>query len=109
MKRFSIVTVLLLFFALSFTECKRELELTPLGELTEATFYQTESDFEAASLSPYATMLTFYFDQFGSGWYQPMLWPDDDVTVRSGGSDQIEDFNWLPGNGSFTSVKFTTW
>lgn len=95
------ISVFLLFV---FTECNRELDLKPQGELTEQTFYQTEEDFNAASLSPYATLLTFYYDQMGAGWYQPMLWPDDDVTVRSNSTDNIEDFNWLPTNGNFQMV-----
>ena len=109
MKKVVISTVVLLFFTLVFTMCNRQLELKPLGQLTSETFYQKEEDFEAASLSPYATMLTYYFDQFGSGWYQPVLWPDDDVTVRSNGNDDIEDFNWLPGNGNFTSMWQTSY
>lgn len=96
--------MLLLFFALSFTKCQRQLDLNPIGSLTEATYYQSEPDFERASLAPYATMLSFYYDQMGNQWYQPMLWPDDDVTVRSGGADNIEDFNWLPDNGNFREV-----
>jgi hypothetical protein len=34
---------------------------------------------------------------------------DDDVTVRSNGNDDIEDFNWLPGNGNFTSMWRTSY
>ncbi|GEO11902.1 RagB/SusD family nutrient uptake outer membrane protein [Segetibacter aerophilus] len=109
MKKLLIASSSLLFFTLIFTMCKRQLDLKPLGELTEQTFYQTEGDFEAASLSPYATLLTYYFDQMGNGWYQPVLWPDDDVTVRSNGNDDIEDFNWLPGNGNFTSMWQTSY
>jgi hypothetical protein len=104
MKKLLISSFILLFFALTFAMCKKQLNLQPLGELTEQTFYQTEADFDAASLSPYATLLTYYYDQFGSGWYQPMLWPDDDVTSPGSGSNSIEDFNWLPGNGNFQLV-----
>ena len=109
MKKIIISSGLFLLLTVTFTMCKRELELKPLGELTEQTFYQTEADFEAASLSPYSTMLTYYFDQAGSGWYQSVLWPDDDVTVRSNGNDDVEDFNWLPGNGNFTSIWQTSY
>jgi hypothetical protein len=75
MKKIIISTGFILSFALVFTMCSRQLELQPLGQLTSETFYQKEEDFEAASLSPYATMLTYYFDQLGNGWYQPVLWP----------------------------------
>jgi len=104
MKKILLTTMLFVFFAFSFIMCKKQLELAPIGELTEQTFYQKEADFDAASLSPYATMLGYYFEQFGPQWYQPMLYPDDDVTVRSNGSDNIEDFNWLPDNGNFRDV-----
>ncbi|MEP7231260.1 MAG: RagB/SusD family nutrient uptake outer membrane protein [Ginsengibacter sp.] len=104
MKKIFLTTAFLLTVAVVFTKCNKQLDLKPLGELTEQTFYQTESDFEAASLSPYATMLTFYFEQSGSGWYNAILFPDDDVTVASNGSDNNEDFNWLPTNGDFTSI-----
>jgi hypothetical protein len=31
-------------------------------------------------------------------------YPDDDVTIRSNETNPQEDFNWLPGNGSFLSI-----
>jgi len=104
MKKILVTTAAVLSMAVLFTKCNKQLDLQPLGELTAQTFYQTESDFEAASLSPYATMLTFYFDQSGSGWYTAMLLPDDDVTVRSNENNDNEDFNWLPIDGDLTSI-----
>jgi starch-binding outer membrane protein, SusD/RagB family len=104
MKKVILKSIMFLFFTLAFIKCNRQLDLKPLGQLTEETFFQTEEDFESASLAPYATLLSFYFDQFGNEWYQPMLFPDDDVTVRSNSSDNIEDFNWLPDNGNFRRV-----
>lgn len=106
MKRNIIMYLMLLFSLLIFNECKKQLDLKPLGELNTETFYQTEEDFDAASLSPYATLLSMYYDQIGHGWYRSMLFPDDDVTVSSNaeGADVIEDFNWLPSNGDFELV-----
>jgi len=104
MKKILLFTAFLLTIAVVFTNCNKQLDLKPLGELTEQTFYQKEADFEAASLSPYATMLTLYYSQDGGGWYKAVLFPDDDVTVRSNGNDDNEDFNWLPTNGDFTSI-----
>lgn len=104
MKQVSKLAVLLFLFILSFTQCKKQLDLMPLGQLTEETFYQTEKDFDAASLSAYNPLLNYYFEQMGQGWYRPMLYPDDDVTVRSGEPNDIEDFNWLPGIGEFSYV-----
>ncbi len=109
MKKILITTMLTVFFAFSFTMCKKQLALSPIGGLTQDTFYQNEKDFDAASLSPYATMLTYYFDQSGGGWYNAMLFEDDDVTVRSNGTNGVEDFNWLADNGDFRSVWETTY
>ena len=80
MKKIAICfTVILLCFL--FTECDDQLNLAPLGQLDENTYYQNERDFEAASLSPYSTLLNLYYDQGGLGWYQGILYPDDDVVV----------------------------
>jgi hypothetical protein len=88
----------------TFTDCEKQLELTPLGQLDENTFYQTENDFEAASLSPYSTLLNFYYDQEGLGWYQGVLFPDDDVTARNNQANDQEDFNWNVDNSQFRYI-----
>ena len=62
------ITFLVVF--LTFTECDKQLDLQPLGQLDEITYYQNEDDFEAASLSPYSTLLNLYYDQAGQGWYE---------------------------------------
>jgi hypothetical protein len=97
-RKISILSVLCL---LTFTECETQLDLKPLGQLTNETFYQTESDFEAASLSPYSTLLNYYYDQGGQGWYQGVLYPDDDVVPGNNSANEQEDFNWTPNNGQF--------
>ncbi len=84
-----------------FAKCDDKLDLGPVGELTSQTFYQTEKDFEAASLSPYSTILNYYYDQNGQGWFQGMLYPDDDVRNPQGNNNQ-EEFNWLPNNSHFS-------
>lgn len=94
--------IALTLFCLLFTQCTRELDLRPLGVLDDETFYQNESDFDAASLSPYSTILNLYYDQFGQGWYQAILIPDDDITLRNNEANEQEDFLWLPQNGQFT-------
>lgn len=101
MKKILLKSTLFLFFVFTFIQCNKQLELRPFGELTEDTFFQTEADFESASLAPYATLLSYYYEQMGGEWYQPVLYPDDDVTVRSNETNNIEDFNWLPDNGNF--------
>ncbi|MEP6736121.1 MAG: RagB/SusD family nutrient uptake outer membrane protein, partial [Chryseolinea sp.] len=94
--------VLFTSFSVIFTECDKQLDLKPLGQLDEFTYYQTEKDFDAASLSPYSTLLNLYFNQDNSGWYSTVLYPDDDVVPGNNGSDNQEDFNWTPSNGNFS-------
>lgn len=86
-----------------FSECEDKLDLGPLGELTSKTFYQSEKDFEAASLAPYSTLLNFYYEQGGTGWFQGLLYPDDDVRNPQGNNSQ-EEFIWLPNNGQFSYI-----
>lgn len=86
-----------------YSECDDKLDLGPLGELTSETFYQSEKDFEAASLAPYSTILNLYYDQNGQGWFQGVLFPSDDVRNPQGSNDQVE-FIWLPNNGHFSYI-----
>jgi hypothetical protein len=104
MKRFIKISTLSVICIFTFTDCEKQLELTPLGQLDENTFYQTENDFEAASLSPYSTLLNFYYDQDGLGWYQGVLFPDDDVTARNNQANDQEDFNWNVDNSQFRYI-----
>lgn len=90
----------LMLCLLVFTDCEKKLDLTPLGQLDDTTFYQTEKDFEAASLSAYSTLLNFYYDQSGLGWYQGILYPSDEVINGNAPNDQV-DFNWNANNGQF--------
>jgi hypothetical protein len=101
MKKILLKLTLSLCCVFTFIQCNKQLELRPFGELTEDSFYQNEADFESASLGPYATLLSFYYEQMGAEWYVPVLYPDDDVTVRSNETNNVEDFNWLPDNSNF--------
>lgn len=92
-----------LFCILALTQCEHVLDTAPIGELNDRTFYQTEKDFEAASLAPYSTLLNLYFDQSGLGTFQGLLIPDDDTRPPAGGSPQ-EEFNWLASNGQFAYI-----
>jgi starch-binding outer membrane protein, SusD/RagB family len=94
---------LLMGCLLVFTECDKQLDLTPLGQLDDTTFYQTEQDFEAASLSPYSTLLNFYYDQSGLGWYQVMLYPSDEVINGNAPNDRV-DFNWNSNESQFNYI-----
>ncbi|MGB3617635.1 MAG: RagB/SusD family nutrient uptake outer membrane protein [Catalinimonas sp.] len=84
--------------------CEDQLDLQPLGQLDENTFYQNESDFEAASLSPYSTLLNYYYDQNGTGWMRGVLYPSDDVIPQNNVNNREEDFNWNSDNGDFEYI-----
>jgi hypothetical protein len=84
----------LLLSLVTFTECDKKLDVNPQGSLNGATFYQTERDFDAAALSPYSALLNLYFAQFGEGWYQTQLYPDDDMMHGGNSANNYEDFNW---------------
>jgi len=95
---------IIVMLCLLFTECDKQLDLRPLGQLDELIYYQTEKDFEAASLSPYSTILNLYYMQDVSGWYATVLYPDDDIVPPNGQSNSLEDFNWTPTNGNFNNI-----
>jgi hypothetical protein len=88
---------------ITLTVCKDILDTQPLGSLTDQTFYQTEKDFDAATLAPYSTMLNLTYDQNGSGWWNGFLKPSDDVQFRDP-NDANDVFNWLPTNNDFAWV-----
>jgi hypothetical protein len=91
--------------ALALASCDVDefLNTQPLGELTGSTFYQSEEDFEAATLGPYSTILNLTYDQFGLGWWNGFLIPDDDVQFRDP-NNANDFFNWNSGNGDFAWV-----
>ncbi len=103
MKRYIKITASWMIGLLTFSECNDKLDLLPVGELNSESFYNNEKDFEAASLAPYSTLLNFYFNQDGSGWLRPVLYPDDDVRNPQG-NNSIEEFIWLPNNGDFNFI-----
>lgn len=94
--------------ALAGCDTEKFLNTQPLGELTGSTFYQSEEDFEAATLGPYSTMLNLTYDQFGLGWWNGFLIPDDDVQFRDPNNGN-DFFNWTSGNGDFSWVWLTAY
>jgi starch-binding outer membrane protein, SusD/RagB family len=97
--------ILLLIGALFiFSECEEKLDLAPLGELNSESYYKNESDFDAAMMSPYSTLLNFYYDQFGSGFLRPVMLASDDLRDERGETKEEEIFNWTPGNGRFRNI-----
>lgn len=100
MKNFKIYIILICCFFI-FIKCNKQLELVPLGELDENTFYQTEEHFESATLSPYSTLLNLHWNNDGYGWMEGVVMQDDDMIPSGGTSNDQEDFNWTPSNGHF--------
>jgi hypothetical protein len=84
------------------------LDTEPLGTLTDQTFYQTERDFDAATLAPYSTMLNLTYDQNGMGWWDGFLLPDDNVQYRDPNREN-DVFNWSATNVDFTWVWATAY
>jgi starch-binding outer membrane protein, SusD/RagB family len=84
------------------------LSTEPLGTLTDQTFYQTEKDFDAATLAPYSTMLNLTYDQFGLGWWNGFLQPDDNVQYRDP-NGALDVFNWTATDQSFVWVWGTAY
>src|SRR2546430_16389144 len=79
------------------------LDTEPLGTLTDQTFYQTEKDFDAATLAPYSTILNLTYDQNGMGWWNGFLQPDDNVQFRdSNGANDV--FNWTATDANYAWV-----
>ena len=84
------------------------LDTEPLGTLTDQTFYQTEKDFDAATLAPYSTMLNLTYDQNGMGWWDGFLLPDDNVQYRDPNREN-DVFNWSATNVDFAWVWATAY
>ncbi len=78
--------------------CKGWLDTQPLGSLTDQTFYQTEKDFDAATLGPYTTILNLTYEQFGRGWWNIFLMGDDDTQNPSNANAPGDLFNWSPSD-----------
>lgn len=97
-------TALVILCLAVFTDCDKQLDLQPIGQLNDLTYYQTEADFEAASLAPYSTLLNYYYQQDGERWYRTMLYPDDDITIAQNTGDAREEFNWLADDGEFRAM-----
>jgi starch-binding outer membrane protein, SusD/RagB family len=107
MKRIATSLGVLLGLVLPLSECDI-LDTEPLGTLTDQTFYQTEKDFDAATLAPYSTMLNLTYDQNGSGWWNGFLKPSDDVQHRDP-NEANDVFNWTATNNDFAWVWMTAY
>lgn len=76
-------------------------ETGPIGSLNSETFYQTPEDFRLAIYASYRRQLDLYYEQFGTGWYDTILLPSDDLRSPPTAPDDLDDFNWQSTNGNF--------
>jgi hypothetical protein len=94
MKKF--ISLLCIAFCLTYTQCDKQLDLSPLGQLSEASFYQTEAEFEAGTYGVYSTLLNLYWND---SYIRIDIWPDDDAVPPNNNTEDLENFNWTPTNG----------
>jgi len=100
---FNILFVCLLGALLLPLGCDDVLDLAPVGTLNDATFYQKETDFDGAVFGAYSAWTNHYYNQDAGGYTKTFHLPDDDVLARptNAGDVQIDQFNWLPTEGTF--------
>jgi hypothetical protein len=90
------ISLLSIAFCLTYTHCDKQLELAPLGQLSEASFYQTEPEFEAGTYGVYSSLVNlFWNDQY----IRIDIWPSDDAVPPNNNTEDLENFNWTPTNG----------
>lgn len=99
--------ILALTIALSFvyTSCEKQLDLGPVGQLSESSFYNNERDFQAGTYGIYSALLTLMWND---QWVNAELRPDDDVMPPNNASDSNEDFDWTPTNGGNVGFLWNT-
>lgn len=92
-KYISLLSITLCF---TYTHCDKQLDLAPLGQLSEASFYQTEAEFEAGTYGVYSSLINLYWnDQY----IRLDIWPSDDAVPPNNNTEDLENFNWTPTNG----------
>lgn len=90
------IFIISLFLCVIYSQCDKQLDLSPLGQLSEATFYQTESEFAAGSYGIYSSVVNLYWnDQY----IRIDMWPSDDAAPPNNNTEDLENFNWTPTNG----------
>jgi hypothetical protein len=104
MKKYLKYLTLSVMLTMVFSQCENALDKPPIGNLDATTFYQTEDEFRTAIFGAYSTLLNYYFDQFGQGWFQGILQPDDDVRDRRDQNSAVEEFRWLPTESHFNTL-----
>jgi starch-binding outer membrane protein, SusD/RagB family len=91
--------------AMVVASCGDVLNTSPMGSLTDVTFYETHEHFVSASLAAYSTLLNYAWNQDGSGLFMGTYMPDDDIRYGGwpGGATEAE-FRWTAGNNNFRQL-----
>lgn len=89
----------------SYTSCEKQLDLGPVGQLSESSFYNNERDFEAGTYGVYSALITLMWND---QWLNAEYRPDDDVIPPNNNADSNEDFDWTPSNGGNVSFLWNT-
>jgi hypothetical protein len=102
-KIFTCIFIILLF--LVYTGCEKQLDLGPVGQLSETSFYNNERDFAAGTYGVYSALLTLMWND---QWLNAELRPDDDIIPPNNAADTNEDFDWTPTNDGSASFLWNT-
>jgi len=100
-----ITLALIIVLCLSYTSCENQLDLGPVGQLSESSFYNNERDFEAGTYGVYSALITLMWND---QWLNAEYRPDDDIIPPNNSADTNEDFDWTPTNAGNVSFLWTT-
>jgi hypothetical protein len=98
------IPILSIAFCFTYTQCDKQLDLSPLGQLSEASFYQTEAEFEAGSYGIYSSLVNLYWNE---QHIQIDMWPSDDAAPPNNNTEDLENFNWTPTNAGNSEHYWT--
>jgi starch-binding outer membrane protein, SusD/RagB family len=93
--------------AVALAACESILDTQPMGQLNDQTFYQTQRDFEGATLGVYSTLLNYAWEQSGNGLYKATYLPSDEARCKPGGwpgGCDEDQFRWTAGNPHFAQI-----
>lgn len=99
MKKYLTLT-LIIALSFTYTNCEKQLDLGPVGQLSESSFYNNERDFEAGTYGIYSALISLMWND---QWLNAEYRPDDDAIPPNNNSDSNEDFDWTSTNGGNVS------
>ncbi|MEJ1241677.1 RagB/SusD family nutrient uptake outer membrane protein [Chryseolinea sp. T2] len=99
------ISILCLALCFIHTRCENQLDLGPVGQLSEDSFYNNERDFEAGTYGVYSALLTLMWND---QWLNAEYRPDDDIIPPNNSADTNEDFDWTPTNDGNIAFLWNT-